>query len=348
MNQQRIILSDKFELIKKQLEAKKFKWLVTGAAGFIGSHLTKFLLDNNQKVIALDNFSTGLRSNIDFLEKHFSELNNDSKFTFHNADIRDYDLCFKLTNNIDYVLHQAAIGSVPRSIEDPLNTHDANINGFINILLASMHNQVKNFIYASSSSIYGDSEVLPKQEEHIGQLLSPYAVTKSVNETYALVFSKVYGFNSIGLRYFNVFGQRQDPEGQYAAVIPKWIDAILNDKEVFINGDGSTTRDFCYIDNVIQANILAAMTENKEALSQIYNIAANYQMSLNELYNIIQKSISKLKPELINNEPIYRDFRPGDIMHSRADIGKAEKLLGYKATKSVKQGLEELIELECE
>lgn len=348
MNQQRIILSDKFELIKKQLEAKKFKWLVTGAAGFIGSHLTKFLLDNNQKVIALDNFSTGLRSNIDFLEKHCSELNNDSKFTFHNADIRDYDLCFKLTNNIDYVLHQAAIGSVPRSIEDPLNTHDANINGFINILLASMHNQVKNFIYASSSSIYGDSEVLPKQEEHTGQPLSPYAVTKSVNETYALVFSKVYGFNSIGLRYFNVFGQRQDPEGQYAAVIPKWIDAILNDKEVFINGDGSTTRDFCYIDNAIQANILAAMTENKEALSQIYNIAANYQISLNELYKIIQKSISKLKPELINNEPIYRDFRPGDIMHSRADIGKAEKLLGYKATKSVKQGLEELIELECE
>jgi len=348
LNQQRIILSDKFELIKKQLEAKKFKWLVTGAAGFIGSHLTKFLLDNNQKVIALDNFSTGLRSNIDFLEKHCSELNNDSKFTFHNADIRDYDLCFKLTNDIDYVLHQAAIGSVPRSIEDPLNTHDANINGFINILLASMHNQVKNFIYASSSSIYGDSEVLPKQEEHTGQPLSPYAVTKSVNETYALVFSKVYGLNSIGLRYFNVFGQRQDPEGQYAAVIPKWIDAILNDKEVFINGDGSTTRDFCYIDNAIQANILAAMTENKEALNQIYNIAANYQISLNELYKIIQKSISKLKPELINNEPIYRDFRPGDIMHSRADIGKAEKLLGYKATKSVKQGLEELIELECE
>ena len=341
-------MSDKFELIKKQLEAKKFKWLVTGAAGFIGSHLTKFLLDNNQKVIALDNFSTGLRSNIDFLEKHCSELNNDSKFTFHNADIRDYDLCFKLTNDIDYVLHQAAIGSVPRSIEDPLNTHDANINGFINILLASMHNQVKNFIYASSSSIYGDSEVLPKQEEHTGQPLSPYAVTKSVNETYALVFSKVYGLNSIGLRYFNVFGQRQDPEGQYAAVIPKWIDAILNDKEVFINGDGSTTRDFCYIDNAIQANILAAMTENKEALNQIYNIAANYQISLNELYKIIQKSISKLKPELINNEPIYRDFRPGDIMHSRADIGKAEKLLGYKATKSVKQGLEELIELECE
>ena len=341
-------MSDTFELIKKQLTAKKFKWLVTGAAGFIGSHLTKFLLNNNQEVIALDNFSTGLRSNIDFLEKHFSELNNDSKFTFHNADIRDYDLCFKLTNNIDYVLHQAAIGSVPRSIEDPLNTHDANINGFINILLASMHNQVKNFIYASSSSIYGDSEVLPKQEEHTGQPLSPYAVTKSVNETYALVFSKVYGLNSIGLRYFNVFGQRQDPEGQYAAVIPKWIDAILNDKEVFINGDGSTTRDFCYIDNAIQANILAAMTENKEALNQIYNIAANYQISLNELYKIIQKSISKLKPELINNEPIYRDFRPGDIMHSRADIGKAEKLLGYKATKSVKQGLEELIELECE
>lgn len=340
-------MSDKFELIRKQLEAKKFKWLVTGAAGFIGSHLTKFLLDNNQKVIALDNFSTGLRSNIDFLEKHFSELNNDSKFTFHNADIRDYDLCFKLTNDIDYVLHQAAIGSVPRSIEDPLNTHDANINGFINILLASMHNKVKNFIYASSSSIYGDSEMLPKQEEHTGQPLSPYAVTKSVNETYALVFSKVYSFNSIGLRYFNVFGQRQDPGGQYAAVIPKWIDAILNDKEVFINGDGSTTRDFCYIDNVIQANILAAMTENQEALNQIYNIAANYQISLNELYNIIQKNISKLKPELINNEPIYRDFRPGDIMHSRADIGKAEKLLGYKATKSVKQGLEELIELEC-
>jgi len=346
-NFQRVILSNQFEIIKKQLETNQYKWLVTGAAGFIGSHLAQFLLDHNQEVIALDNFSTGLKANIDFLEKHFSELDNDSAFIFHNADIRDYEKCSKLTVGVDYVLHQAAIGSVPRSIKDPLTTHDANINGFINILFASMQSEVKNFVYASSSSIYGDSKVLPKKEDHIGKPLSPYAVTKSVNEDYALVFSKVYGFNSIGLRYFNVFGLRQDPDGQYAAVIPKWIDALMRGEELFINGDGSTTRDFCYIENAVHANILAAMTDKEVALNRVYNIAANQQITLIELYNIIKENITKLRPRLRVNEPTYRDFRPGDILHSRADIGLAEKYLGYEVARSVTKGLEELIRIEC-
>lgn len=340
-------MSNQLEIITDRLANEKFRWLVTGAAGFIGSHLVDFLLHHNQTVIAIDNFSTGLRSNIEFLEKQLNKLDNDSELVFFEADIRNYEDCIKLTDSIDFVLHQAAIGSVPRSIEDPITTHEANINGFLNIILASKENKVKNFVYASSSSVYGDSEILPKKEEQQGQPLSPYAITKSVNETYALVFSNVYGFNSIGLRYFNVFGLRQDPNGQYAAVIPKWINALLKGEELFINGDGTTTRDFCYIENAVQANILAAMTDNQEALNRVYNIAADHQITLIQLYNILKKNLSNLRPRLRVNEPTYRGFRRGDIMHSRADIGLAEKYLGYKVTKSVTQGLEELITIEC-
>ena len=248
---------------------------------------------------------------------------------------------------VDYVLHQAAIGSVPRSIDDPVNTHESNMNGFLNILLASKDAKVKRFVYASSSSIYGDSSDSPKKEHHSGRLLSPYAVTKATNELYASVFSEVFCFKSIGLRYFNVFGNRQDPKGPYAAVIPKWISSMLNQEDLYINGDGSTSRDFCYITNVIQANILAALTTKEEALDQVYNIALNQETTLNELFQIIKLNINKYMPELKVMDPIYRDFRKGDIKHSRADISKAESLLGYKTMKTTSQGLEELIKMEC-
>lgn len=342
------ILRRRLDTIKSKLQSKKYNWLVTGAAGFIGSHLVQFLLDNNQRVVALDNFSTGLKDNIDYLEGHQLTLKNNSEFVFSESDIRDYESCLDATRGIDYVLHQAAIGSVPRSIEDPITSHDSNINGFLNIIHASRVNNVRNFVYASSSSVYGDSEILPKKEDQHGNPLSPYALTKSVNESYASVFSKVYGFNSIGLRYFNVFGHRQDPEGQYAAVIPKWLDAIINGSDLFINGDGSTTRDFCYITNAVQANILAAIPEKKESLNKVYNIAANHQISLIELYNIMKKNVSRYLPDMQFKSPIHRDFRPGDILHSRADVRLAEELLGYKASMSVTEGLEELIRIKCE
>jgi len=341
-------LSNRLETIQLELQENSYNWLVTGAAGFIGSHLVQFLLDNNQNVLAVDNFSTGLKKNIDFLNRYHQSLNNNSKFIFSESDIRDYDQCLLMTKGIDFVLHQAAIGSVPRSIKDPLTSHDSNINGFLNIIQSSKENKVQNLVYASSSSVYGDSEVLPKKESHQGNLLSPYALTKSVNESYAMVFSEVYDFNSIGLRYFNVFGLRQDPNGQYAAVIPRWIDAIMKGEDFFINGDGSTTRDFCYINNAVQANIIAAIPKTKEALNRVYNIAANHQITLIELYKIISQNISMNLPDAKVNQPIFRDFRPGDILHSRADINLAEELLGYEVSMSVSDGLKDLVKLECE
>lgn len=341
-------MSNRLETIQLELQENSYNWLVTGAAGFIGSHLVQFLLDNNQNVLAVDNFSTGLKKNIDFLNRYHQSLNNNSKFIFSESDIRDYDQCLLMTKGIDFVLHQAAIGSVPRSIKDPLTSHDSNINGFLNIIQSSKENKVQNLVYASSSSVYGDSEVLPKKESHQGNLLSPYALTKSVNESYAMVFSEVYDFNSIGLRYFNVFGLRQDPNGQYAAVIPRWIDAIMKGEDFFINGDGSTTRDFCYINNAVQANIIAAIPKTKEALNRVYNIAANHQITLIELYKIISQNISMNLPDAKVNQPIFRDFRPGDILHSRADINLAEELLGYEVSMSVSDGLKDLVKLECE
>ena len=341
-------MSNRLETIQLELQENSYNWLVTGAAGFIGSHLVQFLLDNNQNVLAVDNFSTGLKKNIDFLNRYHQSLNNNSKFIFSESDIRDYDQCLLMTKGIDFVLHQAAIGSVPRSIKDPLTSHDSNINGFLNIIQSSKENKVQNLVYASSSSVYGDSEVLPKKESHQGNLLSPYALTKSVNESYAMVFSEAYDFNSIGLRYFNVFGLRQDPNGQYAAVIPRWIDAIMKGEDFFINGDGSTTRDFCYINNAVQANIIAAIPRTNEALNRVYNIAANHQITLIELYKIISQNISMNLPSIEVNQPIFRDFRPGDILHSRADIELAEELLGYEVSMSVEDGLKDLIKLECE
>ena len=341
-------MSNRLKTIQLELQENCYNWLVTGAAGFIGSHLVQFLLDNNQNVLGVDNFSTGLKKNIDFLIQHHQSLENNSKFTFSESDIRDYDQCLLMTKGIDFVLHQAAIGSVPRSIKDPLTSHDSNINGFLNIIQSSKENKVENLVYASSSSVYGDSEILPKKESHQGNLLSPYALTKSVNESYAMVFSEAYDFNSIGLRYFNVFGLRQDPNGQYAAVIPRWIDAIMKGEDFFINGDGSTTRDFCYINNAVQANIIAAIPRTNEALNRVYNIAANHQITLIELYKIISQNISMNLPSIEVNRPIFRDFRPGDILHSRADIELAEELLGYEVSMSVEDGLKDLIKLECE
>ena len=331
-----------YQELLNEIKNKPKSWLITGVAGFIGSNLLETLLKNNQKVIGIDNFSTGFQSNLDEVR---GNLTNDewNNFNFIKNDICNYDICYESCTNVDYVLHQAALGSVPRSIEDPLSTNDANINGFINMLVASKDSKVKRFVYAASSSSYGDNVDLPKVENMIGNPLSPYAVTKLVNEHYAGVFAKNYDFKTIGLRYFNIFGKRQDPNGAYAAVIPKWISSILNKESVYINGDGETSRDFCYVDNAVQANILAAMTENDEATDQVYNVALNDRTSLNELYRMIEDSLIKNIQGLEKKEPIYRDFRPGDVRHSQASIDKAKELLEYQPQFRIAEGLNEAI-----
>ena len=314
-------------------------WLVTGVAGFIGSNLLEALLKLNQKVVGLDNFSTGYRHN---LEQVKSLVTPDQwrNFTFIEGDIRNLEQCRSACQGIDYVLHQAALGSVPRSIADPLLTNENNITGFINMLVASRDAGVKRFVYAASSSTYGDHPGLPKMEDVIGKPLSPYAVTKYVNELYADVFARCYGFKTIGLRYFNIFGPRQDPEGAYAAVIPKWIANLIKNEPVYINGDGETSRDFCYIDNAVQANLLAAATENPEALNQVYNVAVNERTTLNQLFELIRSLLEPHFPYLKDSAPIYRDFRVGDVRHSLADIGKAKTLLGYVPTHRIGEGLQ--------
>ena len=332
-----------YEKQLEKLNKAPGKWLVSGVAGFIGSNLLETLLLNNQKVIGLDNFSTGHQHNLDQV-KNIVSLEQWSNFTFIEGDIRNPETCEKACSGIDYVLHQAALGSVPRSIEDPITTNENNVSGFLNMLIAAKDANVKRFVYAASSSTYGDHPDLPKIEDKIGSPLSPYAVTKLVNELYAEVFSKTYGFKSIGLRYFNIFGQRQDPEGAYAAVIPKWVASILKGEPVYINGDGETSRDFCYIKNVMQMNILAATTENEEATNQVYNTALNHRTSLNELFHFIQDKLRARVPELKESKPIYRDFRAGDVRHSQADISKAEKLLGFQPTHVIDQGLEEAMD----
>jgi len=309
------------------LQSSQFTWLVTGVAGFIGSNLLETLLANKQKVIGLDNFETGHRHNLDKVRQLVPD--NWHNFTFIQGDIRSLDDCQLACKGVDYVLHQAALGSVPRSIEDPIRTNQANIDGFLNMLVASRDAGVKRFVYAASSSTYGDHPDLPKVEDIIGSPLSPYAVTKYVNELYANVFARAYDFKCIGLRYFNIFGPRQDPEGAYAAVIPKWIASMLHNEPVYINGDGETSRDFCYIDNTVQANILAAMTDNPAAVDQVYNVALNDQTSLNQLFNTLRDLITERVADIQIPDPVYRDFRAGDVRHSRADIGKAESLLGY-------------------
>ena len=337
----------KYEELQEYLKSNQSTWLVTGVAGFIGSNLLEKLIILNQKVVGLDNFDTGYQHNID---QAIQDANNatgkdlSSNFKFINGDIRDINDCKQACSGIDYVLHQAALGSVPRSVEDPIITNRANIDGFLNMLVASKDANVKRFVYATSSSTYGDYPGLPKVEDKIGNPLSPYAVTKVVNELYASVFAKTYGFKTIGLRYFNIFGKRQDPNGAYAAVIPKWAASILNKEDVFINGDGETSRDFCYIDNTVQMNLLAATTDNDEAIDQVYNVAINDRTSLNKLYQMIEEKLIHRKKGLEKKEPIYRDFRAGDVRHSQANIDKAQALLDYQPKYLISQGMDEAMD----
>lgn len=328
----------KYEQIQQELLESPKTWLVTGVAGFIGSNLLEKLLKLNQTVVGLDNFATGHQHNLDEVKSLVSEAQWD-RFTFIEGDIRDTKACQQAVQGVDYVLHQAALGSVPRSIADPLTTNAANITGFLNMLDAARQEEVKSFTYAASSSTYGDHPALPKVEENIGNPLSPYAVTKYVNELYAGVYARSYGFKTIGLRYFNVFGRRQDPNGAYAAVIPKWTAAMINGEDVYINGDGETSRDFCYIDNVVQMNLLAA-TAQDEAKNEVYNVAVGDRTTLKTLFNSIQESLKDNDVE-VNSIPIYREFREGDVRHSQADVSKAVINLGYKYTHCIFDGISE-------
>ena len=314
-------------------------WLLTGVAGFIGSHLLERLLELDQRVVGLDNFSTGHRKNLKEIETQVTP-SQWAGFSLREGDISDLELCREACAGTDFVLHQAALGSVPGSIADPLGCHASNTTGFLNVLVAARDAKVKRLVYASSSAVYGDDAQLPKVEDKIGTPLSPYAATKLIDEIYAGVFARVYGLNSIGLRYFNVFGPRQDPQGAYAAVIPKWIAALINHEPVYINGDGETTRDFCYIENVVQANLLAATAVAPEALNRVYNIALGQQTTLNELFQVLQETLRRHRPEVCSGKPIYREFRPGDIRHSTADVSQARRLLGFAPTRQIAEGLE--------
>ena len=332
-----------FDELKTKLAASPETWLVTGAAGFIGCNLVEALLMLGQKVIGLDNFATGHEKNLAQVQKSVGP-ERWQNFSLKRGDIRDLITCHTVCRGVDYVLHQAALGSVPRSIEDPLLTHASNNTGFINMLVAARDAKVKRFVYAASSSTYGDHPGLPKVEDVIGKPLSPYAVTKYVNELYADVFGRCYGTESVGLRYFNIFGRRQDPEGAYAAVVPKWVASMIKNEPVYVNGDGETSRDFCYIDNVIQANLLAATSQNPAAVNQVYNIAVGERTSLNQLFEAIRVNLLPHYPHLADAKPVYRDFRAGDVRHSLADIGKARSLLGYEPTHDIGEGLAEAME----
>ncbi|WP_116364749.1 SDR family oxidoreductase [Parahaliea mediterranea] len=314
-------------------------WLVTGAAGFIGSHLIETLLAHGQKVVGLDNFSTGHRSNLDQVRRCVGE-SAWSNFRFVEGDIRAMDDCRRAVAGCDFVLHQAALGSVPRSLEDPLCTHQSNVDGFLHMLVAARDAGVQRFVYAASSSTYGDHPALPKVEAQIGKPLSPYAVTKYVNELYAEVFARSYGQDCIGLRYFNVFGPRQDPFGAYAAVIPRWIEQLLRGEACAINGDGETSRDFCYVDNAVQANLLAALATDSAAANQVYNVAVGGRTTLNELFALICANLQALGVAVAEPAPHYREFREGDVRHSQADISKARDLLGYAPAYTAAQGLQ--------
>ena len=349
-----------YETLQQQLPQQPATWLITGVAGFIGSNLLEALLKLGQRVVGLDNFATGHQRNLDEVQSLVSRAQWD-KFKFIAGDIRNVEDCQQACQGVDYVLHQAALGSVPRSLEDPITTNAANITGFLNMLVAARDAKVKSFTYAASSSTYGDHPGLPKVEDAIGKPLSPYAVTKYVNELYADVFGKAYGLQSIGLRYFNVFGPRQDPEGAYAAVIPKWITSLIQGQPVYINGDGETSRDFCFIANVVQANLLAATVNglplaaglsplplplgegrgegSPAPVNQVYNVAVGERTTLNELYAQLHRNLLPHYPHLQDAKPVYRDFRSGDVRHSLADISKAQRLLGYAPTQRLAQGL---------
>lgn len=359
-----------YQQLLQMLPVSPKTWLVTGVAGFIGSNLLEALLKLDQRVVGLDNFATGYKHNLDEVQSLVTPAQW-ANFHFIEGDIRNLEDCqqamtwtqtvviaseAKQSLPVDYVLHQAALGSVPRSLADPITTNSANITGFLNMLVAARDARVKSFTYAASSSTYGDHPALPKVEDNIGKPLSPYAVTKFVNELYANVFSKSYGFNTIGLRYFNVFGPRQNPNGAYAAVIPKWVSSLLKGETIFINGDGENGRDFTFVQNVIQANLLAATVTERNgenyslatinpALNQVFNIAVGERTTLNELFYLLRKNLSdivaesKLKKLIIVSEPTYRDFRVGDVRHSQADISKARKLLGYSPLYNIQSGI---------
>jgi UDP-N-acetylglucosamine 4-epimerase len=345
-------MTDAYTQLKTRLAAEQHTWLVTGVAGFIGSNLLETLLKLDQRVVGLDNFATGHQHNLDEVQSSLTQAQW-ANFNFIQGDIRNLDDCstaMLFTPSprvgegarqfpVEYVLHQAALGSVPRSIEDPIGTNQTNIDGFLNMLVAARDAKVRRFVYAASSSTYGDHPALPKVEDNIGKPLSPYAVTKYVNELYADVFARTYGFKSIGLRYFNIFGPRQDPNGAYAAVIPKWIASMIKGEPVYINGDGETSRDFCFIENVRQINLLAATSENPEASNQVYNVAVGDRTTLNQLYEHLHLNLLPGYPHLQGVKPVYRDFRSGDVRHSLADISKAVSRLGYQPTHRIGDGL---------
>lgn len=333
----------KYQEAQEHLRQCQYSWLVTGAAGFIGSNLVESLLMLGQKVTGLDNLSTGYLHNLEQVEQIVG-TDRWKNFHFIKADIQSFEDCVKACDGSDFVLHEAALGSVSRSIEDPILTNGSNISGFVNMLVAARDAGVKRFVYAASSSTYGDHPKLPKVEDEIGKPLSPYAVTKYVNELYADVFGRTYGMESIGLRYFNVFGPRQDPDGAYAAVIPHWIAALIKNDELAINGDGETSRDFCYVENVVQANILAALTKESAAVNQVYNVALGDRTTLNELYQTLRSVLSDKFVYLHDHKPVYRDFRKGDVRHSQADISKAKRLLGFEPTHPIDIGLRQAMD----
>lgn len=335
----RVFEVNKFQDVQQHLLQHRYHWLVTGAAGFIGSNLVEALLRLGQQVTGLDNFATGHRHNLELVREAVDAAAWE-RFVFIEGDIRNQADCVQACAGVDFVLHQAALGSVSRSIDNPIVTNETNVTGFLNMLVAARDAKAKRFVYAASSSTYGDHPDLPKVEDRIGKPLSPYAVTKYVNELYANVFGRTYGTESIGLRYFNVFGPRQDPHGAYAAVIPQWVAALIRNDELRINGDGETSRDFCYIDNVVQANLLSALAPG-EAVNQVYNVAVNDRTSLNQLYGMMRELLRAQFPHLEQHRPQYVDFRRGDVRHSQADISKAATLLGYQPTHRIDQGLQQ-------
>lgn len=321
------------------LASHSHRWLVTGAAGFIGSHLVEQLLKAGQRVVGLDNFITGKQANLDDAVAKAGQ-GAASRFTFIKGDITSLETCHQACAGVDFVLHQAALGSVPRSLADPLASHRNNVDGFINMLVAARDAKVKRFVYASSSSVYGDDPTLPKVESRTGRLLSPYAATKHVNEMYASVFQKSYGLETVGLRYFNVFGPRQDPNGPYAAVIPKWMALLFSGQPCELNGDGTTSRDFCFVLNAVQANLRGALAQGSDVSDTVYNVAVGDKTSLTQLYGFIRERVAKTRPEIRDLPPKHQPFRAGDIKDSQADISRARERLGYSPTHTVAQGLE--------
>jgi UDP-N-acetylglucosamine/UDP-N-acetyl-alpha-D-glucosaminouronate 4-epimerase len=332
----------RFEELLQMLPHEPKTWLITGVAGFIGSNLLETLLKLEQRVLGLDNFATGYERNLDEVQKLVRPAQWD-QFTLVKGDICAISECHRACKGVDYVLHQAALGSVPRSVADPIATNAANVTGFVNMLVAARDASVKRFVYAASSSTYGDHPGLPKVEDTIGRPLSPYAVTKYVNELYADVFARCYEIETIGLRYFNVFGPRQDPEGAYAAVVPKWIASLIKGETIFINGDGETSRDFCYVANAVQANLLSATSQEQGAINQVYNVAVGGRTTLNDLYGMLRDILAPLCANLQDRAPVYREFRAGDVRHSLADVGKAKRILGYSPTHTIGEGLQAAI-----